>query len=102
MKGSFNDARRRALGVDNNLPRESFKRGTDNRSKTANDKACVFCMIKNGNESFYASVPGTGYMLPSMLDKTIGKHVEKEDAHIFLTEAQRDPEVREICLLYDS
>ena len=67
---------------NNDMPRKSFKRGSDNRSYHPGDKACVFCMIKDGNKGFYATVPGVGYMNAAMLDKTVGKHVEKDDSII--------------------
>ena len=64
----------------NNLPRPSFKRGSDNKSSAAKNKACVVCMTKNGNEGFYAAVPGVGFMKPEMLRKTVCKHVDKENS----------------------
>lgn len=82
IKGSFAGERKRGHGIDNNLPRKSFQRGSDNKSMSSKDKACVFCMIKNGNEGFYATVPGTGFMKPQMLDATVAKHVDKERAHL--------------------
>ncbi|MBQ3002169.1 MAG: IS1595 family transposase [Clostridia bacterium] len=82
IKGSFDSARKCGQGIDNNLPRKSFQRGSDNRSMSSKDKACVFCMIKNGNEGFYATVPGIGFMQPQMLDTTVAKHVDKEHAHL--------------------
>ena len=82
IKGGFDEKRKAFYGYDNGLPRKSFKRGTDNKSTSSKDKACVFCMIKNGNEAFYASVPGVGFMQNNMLDKTIGKHVKKETSLI--------------------
>ena len=81
VKGGF-QGRKLLPGMDNGLPREAFKRGTDNHFLSSNTKACVFCMVKNGNEGFYAAVPGVGYMKPKMLKQTVGKHVEKERAHI--------------------
>ena len=36
-------------------------------------------MVKDGNKGFYATVPGVGFMNPYMLDKTIAKHVDKDD-----------------------
>ena len=79
IKGSFNN-RKRLPGMSNNLPRKSFKRGSDNKSKSSNDKACVFCMVKNGNEMFCAEVPGVGYMKANMLDNTLAKHIVKDDS----------------------
>lgn len=77
IKGSF-AGRKRLPGMSNNLPRKSFRRGSDNKSNAHSDKACVFCMIKNGNELFYAEVPGVGFMKPDMLDATLAKHVNKD------------------------
>ena len=54
------------------MPRESYKRGSDNTSKSSKDKACVFCMVKNGNEGYYAVVPGIGFMDADKLDATLG------------------------------
>lgn len=82
IKGSFNEQRKRSLKYDNKLPRKSFQRGSDNKSKSSKSKACVFCMVKNSNESFYASVPGIGFMNNTMLDKTVGKHVKKNETII--------------------
>lgn len=79
IKGSFKN-RKRLPGMSNNLPRESFKRGSDNRSKSPYDKACVFCMVKNGNEMYCAEVPGVGFMKPNMLDATLAKHVIKDES----------------------
>lgn len=62
----------------NPLPRDPYKRGTDNKSMSSKDKACVFCMVENGNKGFYATVPGVGFMKNDMLDQTVGKHVRKD------------------------
>jgi len=63
------------------LPRKSLRRGSDNKSQSAKDKACVFCMVENG-KGFYAAVPGVGFMTNNMLDYTIGQHVNKEKSLI--------------------
>lgn len=65
--------------TNNNMPRKSFQRGSDNKSLSSKNKACVFCMVRDGNKGFYAVVPGVGFMNPSMLDRTIAKHVDKDD-----------------------
>lgn len=65
--------------TNNDMPRKSFQRGSDNKSLSSKNKACVFCMVKDGNKGFYAAVPGVGFMNPSMLDRTIAKHVDKDD-----------------------
>lgn len=79
IKGGFG-ARKAEYGVDTGLPRPAFKRGTDNKSSSSKDKACVFCMVEDGNKNFYAAVPGVGFMLPNMLKQTVDKHVNKETA----------------------
>lgn len=80
VKGKVGSKRTRLPGEDNGLPRRSFARGSDNKSKSSKDKACVFCMVEDGNKAFYAAVPGTGFMSVPMLDHTIGKHVRKDSA----------------------
>ena len=79
VKGGFTGRTVEPDGNNNGLPRPSYERGSDNKSASSKDKACVFCMIKDGNKGFYATVPGVGFMSPSMLDKTVGKHVKKEN-----------------------
>lgn len=77
IKGKFG---RRVLeqGVDNGLPRDAFKRGTDNKSTSPKDKVCVFCMVENGDKQFFAAVPGVGFMSETMLQATLPQHVKKE------------------------
>ena len=58
-------------GGDNGLPRKGYERGTDNRSTSSKEKACVFCMVENGNKGYYAAVPGVGFMNNNMLEITI-------------------------------
>ena len=84
IKGSFNEQRKRTYKYDNGLPRKSFQRGSDNKSKSSKSKACVLCMVKDGNKGFYAAVPGIGFMNNAMLDKTVGKHVKKEDTMVLV------------------
>lgn len=79
IKGSFG-RRQKEDGAENAMPRKAFKRGSDNKSSSSKDKACVFCMVEDGNKAFYASVPGVGFMSRPMLDKTVGKHINKETA----------------------
>lgn len=74
----FNKRRLNEEKDNSNMPRQSYKRGTDNICKSSKGKACVFCMVKNGNEGFYATVPGVGFMNDVMLSATVGKHVKKE------------------------
>ena len=79
---SFHNRRLIRDNANNDMPRESYKRGTDNKSISSKSKACVFCMVKNGNEGFYAVVPGVGFMDATKLDATLGKHVRKENSMI--------------------
>ena len=78
----FHKRRLNKESSNNNMPRASYKRGSDNTSKSSKDKACVFCMVKNGNEGFYAVVPGIGFMDATKLDATLGKHVKKDSSMI--------------------
>ena len=80
IKGKFNEKRIRTHGYDNCLPRPSYRRGTDNKPKSPTERACVFCMIEDGNKTFYASVPGVGFMNETMLERTISRHIEKSSA----------------------
>lgn len=77
VQGGFG-GRKLTPGALNDMPRASYKRGTDNISRSSKDKACVFCMVENGNKAFYAAVPGVGFMTEPMLNATVGKHVVKE------------------------
>lgn len=79
VQGKFG-IRRMQDGAENNMPRKAFQRGTDNKSKHPADKACVFCMVEDGNKGFYAAVPGTGFVSDDMLRYTVGKHIKKESA----------------------
>lgn len=89
----------------NNLPRRSFERGSDNRSVSSKNKACVCCMVKNGNEGFYGVVPGVGFMQNAMLDHTIGKHVDKENTLVLVDNYKitknylEDNQYKYMCLL---
>lgn len=77
VQGKFG-TRTKASGAENHMPREAYNRGTDNISRSSKDKACVFCMVENGDKAFYAAVPGVGFMNKQMLDATVGKHTNKE------------------------
>lgn len=81
ISGGFG-SRTRVFGTDNGLPRKAFKRGTDNRSTSSRDKACIFCMVSNGNKGFYAGVPGVGFMNEAMLNATVAAHVNKDQSMI--------------------
>lgn len=80
ITGGFNESRKAGIGIDNNLPRKSYKRGSDNKSSSSKDKMCVFCMVEDGNKGYYADAPGVGFMTKAMLDFTVGCHVNKENA----------------------
>ena len=82
VKGAIGTRRILEEGAPNGLPRQSLKRGTDNKSQSAKNKACIFCMVEGGNKSFFAAVPGVGFMNMEMLEHTIGKHVNKETAFL--------------------
>lgn len=84
VKGRVDEKRERKHGEDNGLPRESFRRGTDNRSNLPSSKVCVLCMVENGNKSFFGAVPGTGHLSAQMLGKTVGSHVNKESALVLI------------------
>lgn len=79
VQGEFG-ARKKTPDAVNDMPRKAYKRGTDNLSRSSKDKACVFCMVQDGNKAFYAAVPGVGFMNEITLDATVGKHVDKEHA----------------------
>ena len=77
VQGGFG-TRKKADEAINDMPREAYKRGTDNISRSSKDKSCVFCMVQDGNKGFYAAVPGVGFMTNDMLDATVAKHVDKD------------------------
>lgn len=79
VQGAFG-ARRLCKGSLNDMPRKAYQRGSDNKSMSSKDKACVFCMVQDGSKSFYAAVPGVGFMNDTMLDATVAKHVDKTKA----------------------
>lgn len=81
VQGGFG-ARKVKPGVLNDMPREAYQRGSDNKSMSSKEKACVFCMVQDGNKNFYAAVPGVGFMTPPMLDATVAKHVDKANTMI--------------------
>lgn len=72
----------------NDMPRPSYKRGSDNKSNSINDKACVCCMVEDGNKTYFASVPGVGGMKDNMLDSVVGKHINKEKALVLTDKYQ--------------
>lgn len=84
VKGAIGESRTLKPGKNNGLPRKSYQRGTDNKSSSSKDKACVACFVESGNKAFYAAVPGRGFVNEKMLDETLGKHVNKETASILV------------------
>ena len=80
----FGERRINSDNSNNAMPRKAYQRGTDNRSISSKDRACVFCMTKDGNKGYFAAVPGVGFMSKAMLDATVGKHVDKEDSVILV------------------
>lgn len=82
VKGSVGESRLLKPGEDNGLPRESYRRGTDNKAISSKTKACVACFVEDGNKAFYAVVPCRGFVTEKVLDETLGKHVDKEKATI--------------------
>lgn len=87
IKGSFG---KRSLGTDviNDMPRRGYRRGTDNKPMSPKERACIFCMVQDGNKGYYAAVPGVGYMNDIMLEATVKKHVDKENCRILSDNAQ--------------
>lgn len=80
VKGNLHERRIRLPGDDNGLPRKSVKRSNDNKPMSSKERACIVCLVENGNKAFFGAVPGVGFMLPTMLDDVVGKHVNKETA----------------------
>lgn len=85
VQGGFG-MRKKEPGAINDMPRKSYRRGTDNISRSAKEKACVFCMVENGNKAFYAGVPGVGFMSENMLKATVERHVDKDTATMLADE----------------
>ena len=79
VQGKFGRRKKSALTV-NDMPRKAFRRGTDNKTMSSKERACVFCMVENGNQTFYAAVPGIGFMTNPMLDATVKLHINKNKA----------------------
>ncbi len=88
MKGHFG-VRTCAHGENNGLPRKSYRRGSDNKSKIQ-AKACIMCMVQDENKAFFAAVPGLGPANEAMLQATVGKHVQKENSRILSDNAQNN------------
>lgn len=79
VQGDFG-ARKLTSNAINDMPRKAYHRGTDNKSASSKNKACVFCMVQDGRKAFYAAVPGVGFMTKPMLDATVVQHVDKDNA----------------------
>lgn len=80
IQGKPSERRVKGYGVDTRMPRPALKRGSDNRVRSSKERACVFCMVENANQAFYATVPGVGFMNKEMLDATVAKRVDKSSA----------------------
>ena len=79
-KGSFHTKGEKYGPCTDAMPRKPFLRGSDNRSLSFKDKACVFCMVEGNSKMYYAAVPGVGFMQPKMLDHTVAKHISRENS----------------------
>lgn len=66
-KGNHKNSRRFTM------PREPFKRGSDNRSNNV-PKACVMCAVERNGQS-YGEVLGAGQPTTAMIDHAFGKRV---------------------------
>ena len=55
------------------MPREAFKRGTDNRSNRV-AKACIMCAVERNGQS-YSEVLGAGQPTVKMIDHAFGKRI---------------------------
>lgn len=85
IQGSFG-MRKKYSGLINDMPRKAYRRGTDNKSMSSKDKACVFCMVQDNDKGFFAAVPGVGFMNNDMLNATVGQHVDKNTATLLADE----------------
>lgn len=83
IQGAFGK-RKKGPGAVNNMPRKAYRRGSDNKSRSSKEKACVFCMVENTDKRFYAAVPGVGFMNEEMLDVTVAKHINKTTAMLLV------------------
>ncbi len=80
IRGKVGEKRVKKDGVDTRMPRKALKRGSDNKSNSSKNKACVFCMVENSNQAFYGAVPCTGFMNVDALNATVGKRVDPSSA----------------------
>lgn len=87
VQGGFGQ-RKLDVGAINDMPRKGYLRGTDNRSASAKNKMCVFCMVQDGNKGYYAAVPGVGFMNDAMFDATIKRHIDRNNATILTDSAK--------------
>lgn len=84
IKGAFQSRKKTQPDQNTGLPRKAYKRGSDNVSLSSKQKACVICLIQDGGKRFYAGVPGIGFMDNSMLNTTLGSHVDREHAFMLV------------------
>lgn len=59
------------------MPRKSFKRGSDNHTNKNNDRACVLCVVERG-KGFYGKVACRGKINIRLLENTFEKSLSKE------------------------
>ena len=90
LKGSFHEKRTFGRGLENDMPRRGYKRGSDNTSRSHEDRVCVMCMVEDGNKSFYGVAACTGYMGTKELDASFAKHVNSEKAFVIIDTTQRN------------
>lgn len=51
LQGAFKEKRKLGMRLENDMPRHSFRRGTDNKAKIGN-MACVSCAYERGGQSY--------------------------------------------------
>ena len=86
LKGKFGKRSYLDGLFESNMPRRSYRRGTDNKPKSEKERMCVLCMIEDKNKTFFTAVPDVGLMKKHMLDATVAKHVEKGKALLLVDE----------------
>ncbi|MBQ7827980.1 MAG: IS1 family transposase, partial [Clostridia bacterium] len=59
------------------MPRKSYKRGSDNRSRFPKDKACVLTVVNRGN-GFSGIVTHRGHMTPDILSSCFDSKITDE------------------------
>lgn len=68
------------------MPRPAYKRGSDNRVKDNNSKACVLCVVER-NKKFSATIPCRGLITTKLLSNIFDKSFSTES--IVLTDGFR-------------